>query len=529
MINQRQTNAGAKWIASVSIIRRLAQVRLLFSREVAIGFLSLFWVQVAVAKPLVISGQIEGYEVRIGVPAPLRVTAVHVKEGDPVTKCQPLLELDGSDVQAKREGANMMLAALRKEREQIHSAIALLQKRDLSRAVEGLTTSGAQGKTLIDPSTPPSVVHSPLPTVQAAQSQVPNPLITIQQKNLDEGYLVQKSELEDGFAKQIKMLEVATKANEDAASKSYAAQRTALQEVEKAKLEASDKHSFFGFRLPRKLRDAKAQAITEVVKAKEAALTQAYEQGKEGLKRVAEAQRTAANEALVAKEQALTESYKAKRSAIEQVAASIDALKKTAAEQQTQIQTQLSSFQASILGLQAQPQKGIAGVVAASQTGVLQLQLESARTRLLAVDSEIARVKAGQLELEAKAKMLRVNSPIAGRCATCNVHVGELPIPGQSIITIIDPSRTYLRAYVPEDLLGGIKIGQRAQVRIDYKQAPALEATVTKIDEQASFTPENVSLPKDRVRQVFGVNLMLKDAGDYAKPGMSADATLDTD
>ena len=168
-------------------------------------------------------------------------------------------------------------------------------------------------------------------------------------------------------------------------------------------------------------------------------------------------------------------------------------------------------------------------MIAMSQTGVLTLQLESARTRLLAVESEIAKVKAGQFELDAKSKMLKITSPIAGRCATSNVRVGELPIPGQSIITIVDPTQVYLRAYVPESLLGGVKVGQSAHVRIDYKQAPTLEATVTSIDQKASFTPENVSLPQDRVRQVFGVNLRLKDSGDYAKPGMSADATIETD
>jgi len=481
------------------------------------------------AKPLVVSGQIEGYEVHISVPAPLRITAVNAHEGDAVTQGQSLLELDGSDVQAKRSGAKMMLAALEKERQQLDSDIAQLKKRLPGNGSEGLAVSGKLRRSGIHSNHATSSGSSSSADPPASAKQMPNALLSAQASSLDDEYALQKKELTDGYDKQMKMLDSTIRANQEAADKTFEARRAALQEVGKAKLEAANKHSLFSFLIPSKLRGAKAQAITEVIKAKEEALTQGYEQAKKGLQQVAEAQRNAGQEAFAAKQQALTEGYTTKRKAIEQLATSMSALQDAAAQQQNMMKQQLSSFQSSLSGLKSPPSGGMGGMLAASQAGVMQLQLESARTRLLAVNSEIAKVKAGQLEVDAKSKMLKVTSPISGRCATSSVHVGELPIPGQTIMTIVDPDRMYLRAYIPEGLIGGIKIGQHARVHLDYKQASAIDATVTSIDEQASFTPENVSLPQDRVRQVFGVKLLLKDKSAYAKPGMPGDATFDLD
>ena len=515
MSKKTRAETGASCQASVPKNRRFARGKMsVFGAIMCIGVI-VSGLPRAFAKPLVISGQIEGYEVHISVPAPLRVTAVHVQEGDSVSQGQTLVELDNSDLKAKNDGTRVMLSALTKERDQLRSAISHLQASIPGKTRESMSVSaGLAKRNKLSP-----VVHQDC--IESTKMQEPNALTSVQLKSLDEETAVQKSELQDGYHKQLNMLESAVKANEDAADKTYQVQKTALEEVKKAKIEAASKRSFFSFLIPRKLRDAKAQAITEVIAAKESALSQGYEASKDAIKRAAETQRKALHDGFQAKQQALDETCKAKRGAIEQVAGAMDALKKTATEQQNQISKQLAGLGGS--------QGGIGNMIAMSQTGVLTLQLESARTRLLAVESEIAKVKAGQFELDAKSKMLKITSPIAGRCATSNVRVGELPIPGQSIITIVDPTQVYLRAYVPESLLGGVKVGQSAHVRIDYKQAPTLEATVTSIDQKASFTPENVSLPQDRVRQVFGVNLRLKDSGDYAKPGMSADATIETD
>ncbi len=496
-------------------------------------------VPISAEAKITISGQIEAEQVRIGVPFPLRVTSVNVAEGDHVSAGQVLLTLDDSEFKAKSQAAQMALSALTTERDRLRKSIAQLQSKvspgggasNNQLQVSGQLHKGASK--MRSPKVVPESGNAAGAGKPTTSSLLSATLFGSQTQALDMELQEQTSELNKAEAEQQQMLAASAKATSDAAAKAYGAQKTALQEVEKAKLETANKHGLFSFLVPSKLKNAKAQAIKEVVKAKEDALDQGYAQQQDGMKRVLASQQQAMQESFAAKRQALELVYKARKSALEQVAASMNAMQQAASDQQKQIQAQLSSFQSSMAGMSsmagaAQSGGGIASALAASQSGVLELQLESVRTRLLAVESSIATARGAQLEIQAKAKSLKVVSPISGICATRSIQVGEMPIPGQTLITILNPNKVYLRAYVPENMLGGVKVGQKAWVKIDYKQAPTFDATVTSIDQQAQFTPENVSLPEDRVRQVFGVRLLLKsNAGDYAKPGMPADAYLE--
>jgi HlyD family secretion protein len=49
---------------------------------------------------------------------------------------------------------------------------------------------------------------------------------------------------------------------------------------------------------------------------------------------------------------------------------------------------------------------------------------------------------------------------------------------------------------------------------------------VSRIDPEATFTPENTYFREDRVKQVVGVKLQLKSATGFAKPGMAADGEI---
>jgi HlyD family secretion protein len=42
----------------------------------------------------------------------------------------------------------------------------------------------------------------------------------------------------------------------------------------------------------------------------------------------------------------------------------------------------------------------------------------------------------------------------------------------------------------------------------------------------ATFTPENTYFREDRVKQVVGVKVTLKDTSGFAKPGMPADGEI---
>jgi HlyD family secretion protein len=98
---------------------------------------------------------------------------------------------------------------------------------------------------------------------------------------------------------------------------------------------------------------------------------------------------------------------------------------------------------------------------------------------------------------------------------------------GAPLLTLVNQQKLYLRGFVPEGQIGQVKLGQQAQVYLDSFPDRPLAATISRIDPKASFTPENTYFKKDRVTQVFGVELTLNDNGQgWAKQGMPADGRI---
>jgi HlyD family secretion protein len=97
---------------------------------------------------------------------------------------------------------------------------------------------------------------------------------------------------------------------------------------------------------------------------------------------------------------------------------------------------------------------------------------------------------------------------------------------GTAIVTLLDLTKVYLRGFVPEGDIGKVKVGQSAHVYLDSSPQKPLDAYVSRIDPQATFTPENTYFRDDRVKQVVGVKLQMKEGFGLAKPGMPVDGDI---
>ena len=81
--------------------------------------------------------------------------------------------------------------------------------------------------------------------------------------------------------------------------------------------------------------------------------------------------------------------------------------------------------------------------------------------------------------------------------------------------------------FVPESSVGQVRLGQRAAVTADGLPGRSLEGTVTRVADQAEFTPTSVQTKDQRTKLVFGVTIDLANPDLSLKPGMPADATLE--
>ena len=153
------------------------------------------------------------------------------------------------------------------------------------------------------------------------------------------------------------------------------------------------------------------------------------------------------------------------------------------------------------------------------QVDELKAQIASAKADIEADQGELQRI-------EANLQDLKILAPIAGTILTRSAEPGRVIAVGQTVLTMVDLHKLYLRGFVPEGNVGKVKVGQLAEVYLDSNSKEAIPAEVIRVDPQVMFTPENTYFKDDRVKQVMGVKLGLRGAYGYAKPGMPADGSI---
>ena len=164
-----------------------------------------------------------------------------------------------------------------------------------------------------------------------------------------------------------------------------------------------------------------------------------------------------------------------------------------------------------------------------SQATAIRQQIVQAQSEISAAQAEEEHAKAKLKEVQADRADLQIVAPIEGTVATRSAEPGEVVAAGTALVTVVDLNAVYLRGFIPEGEIGRVRTGQTAHVYLDSAPGKPLEAIVSRIDPEASFTPENTYFKDDRVKQVVGVKLLLKKGEGYAKPGMPADGEVVTD
>jgi multidrug resistance efflux pump len=139
-------------------------------------------------------------------------------------------------------------------------------------------------------------------------------------------------------------------------------------------------------------------------------------------------------------------------------------------------------------------------------------------------DVELA--KAAYAFDEARFRERQVVAPSAAIVEVLDVRPGDLIAPNTPIATLLEKDQIYVRIYIPETEFGRIKLGQKAEVRVDSFPNTVFEGEVEQINQQAEFLPRNVQTREERVHQVFGVKIRINDPAGKVLAGMAADVKL---
>jgi len=159
--------------------------------------------------------------------------------------------------------------------------------------------------------------------------------------------------------------------------------------------------------------------------------------------------------------------------------------------------------------------------VTAAQKVVEQAQAASAQAQ-----TAIRLAEANLALIEAQMAKLTVSAPSAGVVLMRAVEPGEVVNPGAVVLTLGRLSDLTITVYVPEDRYGEISLGQTARVTADSFPGESFTAAVSRIADQAEFTPRNVQTVEGRKTTVFAITLRLDDPEGKLKPGMPADVVF---
>lgn len=183
------------------------------------------------------------------------------------------------------------------------------------------------------------------------------------------------------------------------------------------------------------------------------------------------------------------------------------------------------------------PLKELEAARAARATSAAAVREAEERLRLLrigprpdAVEELRARLQAaGAARSLAETRLSQgiLTAPASGLILSKHAEPGELLAPGSPVLTLGLMDQVWLRAYIPEDELGRVVVGQRARVSVDSWPGRFFPGRVSFISPQAEFTPKNVQTEKERVKLVYRIKITLANPRLELKPGMPADAVIE--
>jgi multidrug resistance efflux pump len=143
-------------------------------------------------------------------------------------------------------------------------------------------------------------------------------------------------------------------------------------------------------------------------------------------------------------------------------------------------------------------------------------QMEAAR------DAAGAELKAIQRQIDE----LAIRSPVDGVVEALELRAGDLVAARAPVMSILDSSQLWVRAYVPENQLD-LQLGDKLTITVDSYPGEQFSGVVNFIAREAEFTPSNVQTPEERSKQVFRMKVDLTEGLDRLRPGMAADVHLD--
>jgi membrane fusion protein YbhG len=150
------------------------------------------------------------------------------------------------------------------------------------------------------------------------------------------------------------------------------------------------------------------------------------------------------------------------------------------------------------------------------ESGPRKEDIQAARAQVVSAQGDLALAEARWAERE-------VRSPASAVVETLDLRPGDLIPANAPVAKLLESDQLYVMVYVPQEEVGRVQVGQKANVKVDAFPDESFTATVEQIRQQAEFLPRNVQTREERQHQVFGVKLRVENPSRRLRAGVQAD------
>lgn len=157
---------------------------------------------------------------------------------------------------------------------------------------------------------------------------------------------------------------------------------------------------------------------------------------------------------------------------------------------------------------------------------------QSASAKLVAAGTRLEDLKAARAQVDgAQGRVdqiqvmideLTVKAPLAARVETLDLRPGDILAPNATAAVLLEEKQLFVRIYVPETLLGHLKVGQPVPVSVDSFPKQTFQGVVEHINGVGEYSPRNLQTADERADQVFATRVGLRNGFNQLRAGMAA-------
>jgi HlyD family secretion protein len=160
---------------------------------------------------------------------------------------------------------------------------------------------------------------------------------------------------------------------------------------------------------------------------------------------------------------------------------------------------------------------------------VMKSTVRQAKSGVGVAQAQLQASQASERICQIQLKDTKIYAPCDGMVVSRVIEPGEVVSAGSTVLVIVDFDQLYLKGFLPNDQYSQVKLCDPAKLSLDAFPDKTFDAKVTKINQQAEFTPKTVDTPQQRVKLVFGLELQVDNKSRLFRPGMPADAVIKVD